>query len=82
MTVRWDEPRLRTVPMRSSDGTFVTVILAIVLGFSIGALALMSDPATVGGTAVPGDLACEEDEVITFTAADELGCVHYQEVLP
>lgn len=43
-------------------------------------LAAMDDPATIGGTAVPGDLTCQEDEAITFVSVDTLTCVHIEEV--
>ncbi len=37
------------------------------------------DHATIGGTTVPA-VHCEEDEVISWTAPNTLGCVHYEEV--
>lgn len=32
--------------------------------------------STIGGTAVPNNLECQEDEVIGFVGVDTLGCVH------
>ena len=34
------------------------------------------DGATIGGTPVPSDLHCQEDEAIQFIGIDTLGCVH------
>ena len=39
-------------------------------------LGVTGNVATIGGTQVPPDLACEEDEVIAFVWKDTLRCVH------
>ncbi len=56
------------------------VLLAFGLGLAAGLLGTWPDDrATIGGTRVPA-LTCEEDEVITWTGIDTLGCVHYEEI--
>lgn len=37
------------------------------------------DAATIGGTPVH-ELACEEDEVISWVGIDTLDCVHFEDV--
>lgn len=80
-----DDPR-KGLPVKSdldgaAIGMVVSGLLAMLAAFCLGYLAAGHDPATIGGHAVPGDLSCQEDEVITFDrSADEvpypLACVH------
>lgn len=55
------------------------VIAAMGVGYLLAAPALESSPpaSTIGGTEVPTDLDCEEDEVIGFHGVpDSLDCLH------
>lgn len=83
-----DDPR-KGLPVKSvtasTELVFVIAAFGLLVAFLFGALAFMRDPATIGGHAVPGDLSCEKDEVITFDRnADEvpypLACVHIDAV--
>lgn len=52
-----------------------------IIGAAVSAASLLGmqscDVATIGGTPVPSDLHCEEDEVIGFVGLpDTLVCVH------
>jgi hypothetical protein len=87
MSVRLlDDPR-DGLPVKvepAEVGMLVSGLICLLVAFCLGYLAAGHDPATIGKHAVPGDLSCQEDEVITFDRnADEipypLGCVHYSD---
>jgi len=59
-----------------------TCIVSLLLTFAIfgalcgGSRGETSSNASIGGTNVPRDLHCQEDEVISFVGIDKLGCIH------
>lgn len=59
-------------------------LLLLITGLALMVAAFMMqfhghDNATIGGTEVPA-IQCEEDEVISWTDIDTLGCVHYEKI--
>ena len=74
--------RVRRAGREASSPSFSiggTYMLGFVLGMAVGAVVIMFmllPYPSIGGIEVPVNLACQEDEVITFVGVDELGCVH------
>lgn len=60
---------------------FVSLIaVAIIIMFATTLAITNNDTAEIGGTSVPANIRCTEDEVIGFVGVDELSCIHYEEV--
>lgn len=51
------------------------IAVAIMLGVNVG----MNHPS-IGGTIIPSNLHCQEDEVIEFIGMDTLACVHAEQL--
>ena len=49
-------------------------------GFGLGFWAGNEPTSSIGGTDVPGNLSCQEDEVIAFSRPNSLACVHFEDV--
>ena len=69
-------------PITLTRRTLAAVCLTA--GLAAGYLLADTDPATIGGTAVPAGLACSEDETISFDmtapAPRPLACVHFERI--
>jgi hypothetical protein len=64
--------------MKSAPWRNLAAITALNLVAAAGLVLPSCEGATVGGTPVPDDLHCEEDEVIGFHGVpDDLACLHY-----
>jgi hypothetical protein len=57
----------------------VMILFFVVLVIQIGEVKDKIDYADIAGTTVPA-VHCQEDEVISWTGPDALGCVYYEEV--
>jgi hypothetical protein len=57
----------------------VMAVFFVGLTFQIRAIEGDIKGATIAGTTVPA-VHCQEDEVISWTGPDALGCVHFEEV--
>ncbi len=67
--------------MTNYTGHLAILLLGLIIAIAlyIIVLGLWPDTATIGGTNVPA-IHCQEDEVISWTGIDTLGCVHFEEI--